>query len=96
MEGQGGGCYVCNYARLVTLDCVHAEGLAWVLSLLYSTRSVNVQSMQVILMNHSLEKVFTNGQLHDVSPGVRARIYIASHKPKTHCGEIYCCQLLVL
>ena len=87
---------MCNCARLVILDCVHAEGLAWVLSLLYSTRSVNVQSMRVTPMSHSLEKVFTDGQLHDVSPGVRARIYTASHQPKTHCGEIYCCQLLVL
>ena len=84
---------MCNCARLVILDCVHAEGLAWVLLLLYSTRSVNVQSMRVTPMSHSLEKVFTDGQLHNVSPGVRARIY---HKPKTHCGEIYCFQLLVL
>ena len=87
---------MCNCARLVILDCVHAEGLAWLLSLLHSTRSVNGQNTQVTLMSHSLEQVFTDGQLQDVSRGVRARIYTASNKPKTHCGEIYCCQLLVL
>ena len=51
------------------IDCVHAEGLAWILSLLYSTRSVNGQSTQVTPMRHSLDKVFTHSQLHDASPG---------------------------
>ena len=51
------------------MDCVHAEGLAWILSLLYSTCPVNGQSTRVTPMSHSLEKVFTDGQLQDVSPG---------------------------
>ena len=34
---------------------------------LYS--SVNGQSTRVTPMSHSLEKVFTDGQLQDVSPG---------------------------
>ena len=50
------------------IDCVHAEGLAWILSLLYSTHSVNGQSMQVNPMSHSLEKVFIHGQIQDASP----------------------------
>ena len=51
------------------VDCVHAEGLAWTLSLLYSARSVNGQSTRVTPMRHSLDKVFTHGQLQDASPG---------------------------
>ena len=51
------------------MDCVHAEGIAWTLSLLYSTRSVNSQSTQVTPLSHLLEKVFTHGQLQDASPG---------------------------
>ena len=62
---------MCNCARLVIIDCVHAEGLAWILSLLYSnsTRSVNGQSTRVTLTSHWLEKVFTHGQLQDASLG---------------------------
>ena len=50
------------------IDCVHAEGLAWLLSLLYSTRLVNGQSTWVSPMSHSLEQVFTDGQLQNASP----------------------------
>ena len=44
---------------------------ACILSLLYSiaTRSVNGQSTRVTPMSHSLEKVFTDGQLQDVNLG---------------------------
>ena len=42
-----------------------AEGLAWLLSLLYSTRLVNGQSTRVTPMSHSLEEVSTHGQLQD-------------------------------
>ena len=55
--------------QLCKIDCAHAEGLALILSLLYSTHSVNGQSTRVIPMSHSLEKVFTHGQLQDASPG---------------------------
>ena len=56
---------MCNCERLAIL---YAEGLAWLLSLLYSTRSVNGRCMRVTPMSYSIEKVFTDGQLQDVSP----------------------------
>ena len=77
------------------IDCVHAERLPWLLSLLYSPRSVNGQSTWVTPMSHWLE-VFTDGPVTGCKTKVRARIHTASHKPKTHSGEICCCQLLVL
>ena len=42
---------------------MRAEGVAWILSLLHSTCLVNGQSMRVTPMSHSLEKVFTDGQM---------------------------------
>ena len=47
-----------SYALLLYTLCA-AEGLAWLLSLLYSIRLVNGQSTQVTPMSHSLEEVCT-------------------------------------
>ena len=55
--------------QLCKIGYIDAEGLAWILSLLYSTRLFNGQSTRVTPMSHSLEKVFTDGQLQDVSLG---------------------------
>ena len=60
MEGLGGRLRV-QVCKIGYIDCVHAEGFAWILSLLYSTRPVIGQSTRVTPMRHSLDKVFTHG-----------------------------------
>ena len=67
MEGQGGTLCV-QLCEIGHINCVHAKGHAWLLSLLYSTRSVNGQSTRVTPMSHSLKEVFTDGQLQDARP----------------------------
>ena len=56
-----------SYVLLLYTLCA-AEGLAWLLSLLYSTRLVNGQSTRVTPMSHSLEEESTHGQLQDTRP----------------------------
>ena len=66
---KNGRLAACSYALLLYTLCA-AEGLAWLLSLLYSTRLVNGQSTctRVSPMSHSLEEVSTHGQLLDARP----------------------------
>ena len=56
-----------SYVLLLYTLCA-AEGLAWLLSLSYSTRLVSGQSTRVTPMSHSLEEVSTHGQLQDARP----------------------------
>ena len=66
------------------IDCVHTEGLAWILSLLYCTRSVNARSEYAGHPDETLARQSVHSQpVTGCKSGVRARIYTASHKPYT-------------
>ena len=69
--------------KIGCIDCVHAKGLAWILSLLYSTRS-GQWSEYAGHPDESLAKTSVYSRpVTGCKSGVRARIYTASHKPNT-------------
>ena len=80
--------------KIGNIDCVHVEGLAWILSPLYSTRSVK-GSDYAGHSNESFarERVYSRPVTRCKSR-VRAKVDMASHKPNT-ISELSCCQLLV-